>query len=161
MWSTSAERYRKTRTRVRAGSRLGGSRQDAPARAPKQAVGVCSCLHMCNDGIESLRLRSREYGDARSHLGGFVLAEHPGRSIPEVPDMRTRIALLLLLLPLVAWSQEPDSPEPPDPTAHRHRGFHFHLQSGAGYFYSGNETGSASGLNIPVALSLGGAIVEN
>ena len=31
----------------------------------------------------------------------------------------------------------------------------------AGYFRSANETGSASGLNIPVALSIGGTIVEN
>lgn len=75
--------------------------------------------------------------------------------------MRTRLAVLLLLLPLAAWGQEPGSPEPPDPTAYRHRGFYFHLESGAGYFRSENETGSASGLNVPVALSIGGTPVEN
>jgi hypothetical protein len=75
--------------------------------------------------------------------------------------MRTTLTALLLLIPIAAWGEELPSSEEPDPTAYRHRGFHFHLESGGGYFYSGNETGSASGLNIPVALSLGGAIVEN
>ena len=68
--------------------------------------------------------------------------------------MRTRIAVLLLLLPLAAWSQEPASPEPPDPMAYRHRGFYFHLESGAGYFRSANETGSASNQVLSSAQSL-------
>jgi hypothetical protein len=50
---------------------------------------------------------------------------------------------------------------PPDPAAYRHRGFYFHLEIGAGYFRSDNETGSASGLNVPFALSIGGTPVEN
>jgi len=65
------------------------------------------------------------------------------------------------MVPLAAWSEEPRSAEPQDSKAHRHLGFYFHLESGAGYFLAQNETGSASGLDIPVAVSVGGAVVEN
>jgi hypothetical protein len=65
------------------------------------------------------------------------------------------------MIPLAAWSEESRSAEPQDSKAHRHLGFYFHLESGAGYFLARNETGSASGFDVPVAISVGGAIVEN
>jgi len=76
------------------------------------------------------------------------------------PIMRAKMMAVLLLLPATAWSQG-DSPANPDPAAHRHRGFYFHFDIGAGYYLTRTDSASLSGVGIPVALALGGAVIEN
>jgi len=76
--------------------------------------------------------------------------------------VRATMMAVLVLLPAIARSQNTlDSPANPDPTAHRHRGFYFHFSIGAGRYLSRTDSESLSGVGIPVALALGGAVMEN
>jgi hypothetical protein len=69
---------------------------------------------------------------------------------------------VLLLFPATVWGQDAlDSSANPDPTGHRHRGFYLHFDIGAGYYLSKTDSGSLSGVSIPVAFALGGAVIEN
>ena len=76
--------------------------------------------------------------------------------------MRATVMTVLLLFPATVWGQDTlDSSANPDPTAHRHRGFYLHFDIGAGYYLSKTDSVSLSGVSVPVAFALGGAVIEN
>ena len=62
----------------------------------------------------------------------------------------------LLLIPAAGQELPPRA----DSRAHRHLGLHSYLSVLAGFLQAESETGSASGLNLPVSLGLCGGHID-